>query len=95
MLYLLGMAYPAGIKVAKWARAEQRKRTREANRGQTRNTFGFLFGLAVLVFIYSDHSAFQNYLYTRVGPLLVSLNNSSEFKLAALRHEREVNDIAH
>jgi len=89
------MAYPAGIKIAKWAKAEQRKREREENRGRARNTFGFLFGLAVLVFIYSDHSAFQNYLYSKVGPILVSLNNSSEYKLAALRHEHEVNDIAH
>jgi len=89
------MAYPAGIKVAKWAKAEQRRRAREENRGQTRNTFGFLFGLAVLVFVYSDHSAFQNYLYAKVGPALESLDNSSEFKLAALRHEREVDDIAH
>ena len=89
------MSYPDQVKVAKWAKAEQRRRARKEHRGHTRNTFGFLFGLAVLVFIYSDHSAFQNFLYSKVGPMLVGLNNSSELKLDALRHEREVNDIAH
>jgi hypothetical protein len=89
------MAYPAGIKIAKWAKAEQRKQARKENRGQTRNTFGFLFGLAVLVFVYSDHSAFQNYLYAKLSPLLASLNNASEIKFTALRHEQEINNIAH
>jgi hypothetical protein len=89
------MGYPAGIKIADWAKAEQRKKAREENRGQVRNTFGFLFGVAVLVFIYSDHSAFQSYVYSKVGPLLVELQNPSQFKLAALNHEREVNEIAH
>jgi hypothetical protein len=89
------MAYPAGIKIAAWAKAEQRKKAREENQGRVRNTFGFLFGVAVLVFVYSDHTAFQNYVYSKVGPLLVELQNPSQFKLAALRHEREVNEIAH
>ena len=89
------MCYPAGIKIADWARAEQRKKAREENRGRVRNTFGFLFGVAALVFIYSDHTAFQNYVYSKVGPLLLSLNDSSQFKVAALRHEREVNDLSH
>jgi hypothetical protein len=89
------MGYPAGIKISAWAKAEQRKKARVENRGRVRNTFGFLFGAAVLVFIYSDHAAFQNYVYSKVGPLLVSLQYPSQFKIAALRHEREVNEIAH
>jgi hypothetical protein len=89
------MGYPAGVKIAAWAKAEQRKKAREENRGQVRNTFGFLFGVAVLVFVYSDHTAFQSYVYSKVGPLLVELQNPSQFQLAALRHEREVNEIAH
>jgi hypothetical protein len=89
------MGYPAGVKIAAWAKAEQRQKAREENRGQVRNTFGFLFGVAVLVFVYSDHTAFQSYVYSKVGPLLVELQNPSQFQLAALRHEREVNEIAH
>jgi hypothetical protein len=89
------MGYPAGIRISAWAKAEQRKKAREENRGRVRNTFGFLFGVAVLVFIYSDHMAFQNYVYSKVGPMLVSPQYPSQFKTAALRHEREVNEIAH
>ena len=86
---------PAGIKISPWAKAEQRKKARQENRGRARNTFGFLFGGAALVFIYSDHAAFQNYVYSKIGPTLVSLQSPSQIKLAALKHEREVNDIAH
>ena len=89
------MGYPAGIKISAWAKAEQRKKARQDKRGGVRDTFGFLFGVAVLVFVYSDHKAFQNYVYAKVGPLLVSLQSPSQFKLAALNHEREVNDISH
>jgi hypothetical protein len=89
------MGYPAGIKISAWAKAEQRKKAHQENRGRVRNTFGFLFGAAVLVFIYSDHTAFQNYVYSKVGPVLVKLQYPSQLKLAVLRHEHEVNEIAH
>jgi hypothetical protein len=87
------MGHAAGLKIADWAKAEQRKKARQENRGRVRATFGFLFGVAVLVFIYSDHSAFQNYLYSKVGPFLVKYADCSSFKLGAVRHENEVNDV--
>jgi len=89
------MSHPSGIKISAWAKAELRKKARAERRGHVRNTFGFLFGAAVLVFIYSDHKAFQNYVYSKVGPMLVSWDSSSQLKYSALRHEREVNEIAH
>ncbi len=87
------MTQASGIKIAGWARAEQRKKAREENRGRVRGVFGFLFGAAVLVYIYSDHAALQNYIYGKVGPLLVSHEDHSNFKTSALRHEREINQI--
>ena len=89
------MGHTAGIKIAGWAKAEQRKKAREENRGRVRSVFAFLFGAAVLVYIYSDHSALQNYIYGKVGPLLVSYEEHSSFKLTALKHERDVNEINH
>jgi len=89
------MSYPAGIKISAWAKAEQRNKARQEKRGSARNIFGFLFGAAVLVYIYSDHTAFQNCVYSKIGPLLVSLQSPSQLKMAALKHEREVNDISH
>jgi hypothetical protein len=88
------MGHAAGLKIAPWAKAEQRKKARRENRGRVRRTFAFLFGAAVLVFIYSDHTAFQNYVYAKIGPMLVRYADSSNFKQGALRHEHEVDQVA-
>ena len=87
------MGYSAGIKIADWAKVEQRQKSRAENKGRVRNLFGFLFGVTVLVFIFSDHAALQNDIYARVGPLLVSLENSSSIKQGAIKHENEVNAV--
>jgi hypothetical protein len=89
----MGMGHTAGIKIADWAKAEQRKKARAENRGRVRGVFGFLFGAAVLVFIYSDHTALQNYIYCKVEPMLMKYEGPSNFKLSAIRHENEVNEI--
>jgi len=87
------MGHISGIKIADWAKTEQRKKAREENRGRVRGIFGFLFGAAVLVFIYSDHAALQNFIYTKIGPQLVRIEHSSSFRQSALKHENEVNEI--
>ena len=84
------MGHTFEIKIAGWAKAEQRKKNRAENKGRVRNLFGFLFGATVLVFIFSDHAALQNDIYAKVGPLLVSFENSSAIKQGALKHENEV-----
>ena len=88
------MGHFAGIKIADWAKAEQRRKQRQENQGRVRGVFGFLFGAAVLVFVYSDHTALQNYIYYKIGPMLVKYENTaSSWKLSALHHENEVNEI--
>jgi hypothetical protein len=87
------MGHTAGIKIADWARAEQRNKSRAENKGRVRNLFGFLFGVTVLVFIFSDHAALQNDIYAKVGPLLVSYENSSAIKQGAIKHENEVDSV--
>jgi hypothetical protein len=89
----LVMGHTAGIKIADWAKREQRKRARAEQEERVRSVFGFLFGAAVLVFIYSDHTTLQNYIYYKVGPMLVKYEDSSSFKLNALKHENEVNEV--
>ena len=87
------MGHTAGIKIADWAKVEQRQKSRAENKGRVRNLFGFLFGVTVLVFIFSDHAALQNDIYVKVGPLLVSYENSSAIKQGAIKHENEVNAV--
>jgi alpha/beta superfamily hydrolase len=87
------MGYASGIKIADWAKAEQRKKNRAENRGRVRWVFGFLFGAAVLVFIYSDHTTMQNYIYSKVGPVLIKYADSSSLKASALKHESEVDEV--
>ncbi len=86
------MNYPKGIKVAAWARAERRRELKKERRRHVRRTFAFLFGLAVLVFTYSDHRAFQDWIYTEVGPTLEHWQENSDLKMAAFSHERDVNE---
>ena len=86
------MNYPEGIKLAAWARAEKRRELRKEHRGQVRRTFAFLFGLAVIVFTYSDHKAFQDWIYKKVGPTLERWQANSDLKMAAFSHERDVNE---
>jgi hypothetical protein len=87
------MGHTAGIKIADWAKVEQRQKSRAENKGRVRNLFGFLFGVTVLVFIFSDHAALQNDIYAKVGPLLVNLENSSSIKQGAIKHENEVDAV--
>jgi hypothetical protein len=87
------MGYANGIKIADWARAEQRRKNRAENRGRVRSVFGFLFGAAVLVFIYSDHATVQNYIYSKVGPALVKYADSSSFRASGLKHQSEVDEV--
>ncbi len=85
------------IKISAWAKAEQRKKTREQNRGSVRNVFGFLFCAAVLVFIFSDHSGLQKFIDAKIQPNLVRAlarnENSSTLRQNALRHENELDEI--
>jgi hypothetical protein len=87
------MGQANGIKIADWARAEQRKKAREEHHVRVRSVFGFLFGAAVLVFVYSDHSTLQNYIYYQVSVLMGQNQDFSSFKSTALRHENEVNEV--
>ncbi len=86
------------IKIAAWAKAEQRKKAREQNRGGARNVFGFLFCAAVLVFIFSDHSGLQKFIDSKIQPNLVRAlaqnENSSTLRQNAIRREKELDEIS-
>jgi hypothetical protein len=90
------MAQP-GIKIAAWAKAEQRKKNREENRGSVRSIFGFLFCAAVLVYVFSDHTNLQKLIQTKIYPVfnrvMVQSHSPSYFKQGALKHENEVNEV--
>jgi hypothetical protein len=92
-----GVGRTAEIKISAWAKAEQRKKAREQNRGRVRNIFGFLFCAAVVVFIFSDHSDLQKFIQSKIYPAishaLARNGNCSNLKQGALKHESEVDEI--
>jgi hypothetical protein len=92
------VGHASGIKIAAWAKAEQRKKNREQNRGGVRNIFGFLFCVAVLVFVFSDHSSLQKFIDSKIQPKLIHAlarnENSSTLRQNALRHENELDEIS-
>ncbi|HEY4417088.1 MAG TPA: hypothetical protein VGO57_15475 [Verrucomicrobiae bacterium] len=92
------MGHTPPIKIAAWAKAEQRKLRREEQRESVRGVFGLLFCLAVLVYIFSDHSSLQKFIQAKIYPrlnqaLMVRSNAPSSFKEGALKHEHEVDEI--
>jgi hypothetical protein len=83
--------------MAAWAKAEQRKKNREENRGSVRAIFGFLFWAAVVVFIFAERSEWETKLYTKVTQVLSGEMNSvgpAALKQNAMQHENDVNNIA-
>jgi membrane-anchored protein YejM (alkaline phosphatase superfamily) len=91
------MAQSSGIKIAAWAKAEQRKKDREENRGSVRAIFGFLFCAAILVYVFSDHSNLQKLIQSKIYPVInqvmVQSHSPSYFRQGAIKHENEVNEI--
>lgn len=91
------MAQSSGIKIAAWAKAEQRRETRKENRGSVRGIFGFLFCVTVLVYIFCDHANLQKIIHTRIYPainrVMVQSHSPSYFRQGALKHEHEVDEI--
>jgi hypothetical protein len=85
------------IQIAAWAKAEQRKKAREENRGRVRSIFGFLFCATVVVFICSNHSDLQKFIQSKIYPTishaLAQNGNYSSLKQSALKHESEVDEI--
>lgn len=91
------MGHASEIKMAAWAKAEQRKKKREENRGSVRAIFGFLFWAAVVVFVFSERSEWETKAYTKVAQVLSGEMNSvgpGNLKQAAIQHENDVDNIA-
>ena len=94
------MGHTPPIKIAAWAKAEQRKLRREEQRESVRGVFGLLFCLAVLVYIFSDHSSLEKFIQAKIYPklnqvkvIMVRSNAPSSLKEGALKHEHEVDEI--